>query len=691
MIGAGPGSATIPTVGAAEVHARGKVSIENSDFGWILGDFNRSEIHVGDNSAGQLEAGVIAISSIQGSTQPAIELYGPSIHASNALIESYGAFIQPGDPTEPQASRILLSGDLVELRNTGLGTDGLSDNGMGSAVEIRARELLGFGMSIGISTGFGATAPTVKLSAEHIALHGGAIFTDVFNTSERAGDVLITARNVELLDTIIGAQATSEALAPGNIRIIANRLYLAKSYLSSDSGTHESQLPDFVEQAAISIVAPSIVMVDGATITTETSGKLKAARIEFIPSANGRGNLSIAGDGTGEITSSAVARPFGEDGAAGDILVHADNITLSNVALVSTAKELTHGPAGTIALQASGAISILNNTRIATDTEGTGNAGNVTITAGSLLVDPSEISSKASATSSGQVGSINVKAQTGVTVMDGSRFSIENHAHIRDPSLIHPASLEVNAAQINLLGGQISARSTDNAPASNVRVTAGDQLIMRNAAILTTAKDGNGGAIEISGGRVLVLDHSQISTSVLGTDNGNGGDIGIVVPMLVMNTGFIQANTAAAHATGGNVFIGVETLISAGLLLLNASTSVPFDARLNGLSVIQAAAPDGVSGDVRVTAPLLDIVGNIRGLSAPIVDVGAISKDLCRIGAGSSLTPLGKGGLRPIASDLIRPELPVASAPGQARPRNELEPTVLRQQDVAQSAYRCEY
>jgi hypothetical protein len=45
-----------------------------------------------------------------------------------------------------------------------------------------------------------------------------------------------------------------------------------------------------------------------------------------------------------------------------------------------------------------------------------------------------------------------------------------------------------------------------------------------------------------------------------------------------------------------------------------------------------------------------------------VIDVGPLGKDLCRVGAGSSLTPVGRGGLRPSAAGLIRPEGPVTPA-----------------------------
>jgi hypothetical protein len=189
----------------------------------------------------------------------------------------------------------------------------------------------------------------------------------------------------------------------------------------------------------------------------------------------------------------------------------------------------------------------------------------------------------------------------------------------------------------------------------------------------------------------MLLDHSQIATSVLGNLNGNGGDISVTAQTLVMNTGFIQANTTAPQASGGNLFVNVSFLVASGGVLLNGLTPVAFDATLNGINVIQAAAPEGVSGNVRITAPVLDVVGDLRGLSSELIALGPLGKDLCRVGAGSSLTPLGRGGLRPTSAGLLRPETVTL--------RETQESHVSQRQTAAVSAdadntplraYRCE-
>jgi hypothetical protein len=137
---------------------------------------------------------------------------------------------------------------------------------------------------------------------------------------------------------------------------------------------------------------------------------------------------------------------------------------------------------------------------------------------------------------------------------------------------------------------------------------------------------------------------------------GNGGDIRISANTLYMRTGFIQANTAAPNASGGEVGIDVQLLIATGgSLMVGGDAAYNFQPGVFGLNVIQAAAPTGVSGAVRLASPALDVAGTLIGLNTRTIDMSGFGRDPCRPSSGSSLIQTGRGGFAPLSRDLMVP------------------------------------
>jgi hypothetical protein len=170
-------------------------------------------------------------------------------------------------------------------------------------------------------------------------------------------------------------------------------------------------------------------------------------------------------------------------------------------------------------------------------------------------------------------------------------------------------------------------------------------LSLNDSQITTTAQDGNGGAIRINGGGTLQLTGSALSTSVFGFA-GDGGNIDITVPVLVMNGGFIQANTAAANASGGTVSINVQTLLPSGnAVFIGGSSALAFQRGVSAINVIQAAAPTGVSGTVNVSTPALDLSGTLAALDLSAVPATGPARNLCQARGGSSFVEAGRGAL----------------------------------------------
>ena len=113
----------------------------------------------------------------------------------------------------------------------------------------------------------------------------------------------------------------------------------------------------------------------------------------------------------------------------------------------------------------------------------------------------------------------------------------------------------------------------------------------------------------------------------------------------MLNSGFIQANTAGINAAGGDIVVTSEVLISSNNQLTSGG-DLPIDFQ-SGLNVIQAAAPDGVSGSIDILSPELDISGTLINLDAQLIDIDSLSRDPCSNPTlkQSKLTSISKGGL----------------------------------------------
>jgi hypothetical protein len=312
-------------------------------------------------------------------------------------------------------------------------------------------------------------------------------------------------------------------------------------------------------------------------------------------------------------------------------------------AITTTAVAGSSGAAGVVTVDVSGTTTLTANGEISSAARGAGGQpGTVSISSGNLVVG------------------------------DTGLISIENSSTVADPAQISPTQIGIHAGTVQMDGGQISAASTGNIAASAIDIAYQQTLHLDPGSISTSANQGNGGPITITGQGILWLQNSSITTSVLGKTNGNGGDILIDVPYIVLDSGVIQANTTAPQASGGNVVINAQALIPSFESYVLGGNIVAFDAATLtlGQNVVQAAAPDGLGGTLDVTVPTLDLGSALLGLTGTPATPIALSRSLCTYRRGSSLSVAGRGGLPASYRDplWIDPDEPSDAAPAGAPP-----------------------
>jgi hypothetical protein len=426
------------------------------------------------------------------------------------------------------------------------------------------------------------------------------------------------------------------------------------SYLGSQSGSDGNA-------GNVSVNAASLI-IDASRLTSLSYGNGNSGNVNVQVS----GPISILSGGyisadsystgnAGQVSVSANSLLINPKDSAEYTFISSDSLFEDNSSV--------GGNAGTITVQVAGRIDLLNGGQISTQTYSTlGKGGSIDVKAAQINIDGyadhvcrcgeewlmySGITASAKIGSSGQPGSVVVSASESINLRNQGEIAIRNDATVAAPSTLASTTLSVNAPSIFLnSGGKITTESTGNVAASNIALKFTDKLAINPAtAITTTALDGNGGSIDISGKGLLMLDRASITTSVTGA-SGDAGSIKIGTQTLLMTNGFIQANTSAPLASGGTIQIGAEALVSSfGTLFVGGSSPYAFDAVTPGFNVIQAASPTGVSGNIAITTPNLDLAGKLAGLKVNLLESGGFSRNPCVSAGSSSFALTGRGGL----------------------------------------------
>ena len=588
----------------------------------------------------------------------------------------------------------------AELTDNALIVSATSGTGNAGEVDVRAETLeLLDGSKIMSDTFAGGDAGRVSVVSDRLRIDSERSdrlarisSTAGSGSSGEAGLVEVAVGGVLTLSGGALIESSTESLGDGGmVRVAADELRIDGldagffTGISSGTGTESSGNAGAVEVRVNGLIELRRGgQIDSSTYATGNAGRVSvvagALRINGLGSdlftgitsgttAKSTGNadrvrVEVEGliellDG-GQIDSSA----FGA-GNAGRIHVQADSLRLDGAgesvwptAITSRAYSDSAGDAGTVNVEVVDRLDIRHGATIDSATQSVGDAGEVRVTAGVLDIDGAGsdrftgITSQASQDSSGQVGAVTVQAGA-LNLSRSGEISIgayQTSAAETTESLPNRLqAISIEADTIHLDEGRISAQSTSRVPASPIWITADGIDLTNDSRVSTSSRQSDGGSIWI-GGDILSVERSLITTEVLET-LGSGGDIVLNADHVILDGGFIQANTAATGAgvRGGDISIDTRALIaSEGLVEIGGAERQTFIARSGSRNIIQAAAPGGEQGTITVTSPDLDITAALVPLATAFEDPGDLLTDPCQGVTGakaSSLIERGAGGL----------------------------------------------
>ncbi|MBW4543052.1 MAG: filamentous hemagglutinin N-terminal domain-containing protein [Symplocastrum torsivum CPER-KK1] len=349
-----------------------------------------------------------------------------------------------------------------------------------------------------------------------------------------AGDVNVDIVGaVTLSNSGIFSQLEQGAMGKGgNINLDAASLYMTSSELAAGTFgmgaagnvlvqvddsvllTTDSTIRSLVEQGGvgdggnIDVTARSLTLLDGSQISASVFREENG-----IPGGKGRaGNLQItapefvflSGIGfNGFFSGLLVSTEQGAEGSAGSITVNTGDFYITNNAFV-TAETQNASEAGSIILNVNGNLTIENQGFVSVSGKGSGNPGNLEITADSIVLNQGGRLQATSA--SGANANITLRVQDSI-IMNG------------DP----------------LFGSEISAEAFNNGAGGNIDITALAILAVlpENSDIVANAYAGTGGNITARGpsdGPIIVRGFRQFEETVGRTPQSDfvaSSDLGI--------------------------------------------------------------------------------------------------------------------------------------------------------------------
>ncbi len=557
-------------------------------------------------------------------------------------------------------------------------------SGQGGIIEINASDFVEVGGTRPISNfpsaidtgsdGIGNAGEITVTTDQLVVRDGGQIIASTSDEGE-GGTLIVNAESVELIGGVTAFPSQLATLTRG----------------SGNAGN-------------LTVNAQNLTLREGAVISAETLGSGQGGTL----TVNASNSVNLVG--TAGFERSALTTATQNDGAAGNLVVETQNLTLREGAIISAETSGT-GQGGTVTIKASDSIHLIGTdffdaSSITTTSSGAGNAGNLTLQTPRLIVQEGA-SVSASTTNSGQGGTLEVNADQiellgtsifrspsslqasvntsdatgtgGTLVINTRRLNVQEGARISTTTqgIGNAGDAVINASEININGISANSETTSGIFADTTQGSRGDggsltlsatELNIRDFGQVTVSSDGTGaaGSLEVNSPFVQLDTQSSLRAETAAGDQGN----------IILNTSDLRlrnnsqiTTNATGVATGGNIEINTDNLIAiedsdisanaqqafGGQVIINANAifGTQFRQQQTGASDITATSELGpdFSGTVELNTEIDPSSGLIE-LDANVVDPNdLIAQNFCKQGRDSQFIIIGRGGLPPNPRD----------------------------------------
>ncbi|HBB30788.1 MAG TPA: hypothetical protein DC064_02885 [Cyanobacteria bacterium UBA9273] len=664
---------------------------------------------------------------------PGSTIASDGVSGGNITFKSYEGMVSIDDSTITSITTgagvgggVNISGQLIAINDTNINTGSLNSNGGGITFDAQSDMEL---------TNNLITTSALSGDAGDVALNAGGSVTQT-NTSIDAssafgngGDIIVAAHNNINLNP--GSTLESAGLLGGNITLnsLNGILDINDGVVASLSRNTDAGIAGDINLSAESIKVANFSIVGTGGISGQGQGgnlNLNAADLVEIIYFGGVSTTNPvnplialfkeAAGGTGLSTTTA------DTSNAGDLTINTSRLSIRNQSGMDNLTGIatynlrgSSGNAGNLTINASDSVEIIGNqpgefipvfddaiadnfigidTGVSSATNGSGDAGNLTINTGKLTVrDGAGISTGTTRDSTGNGGILRVNATELValrgfaglgtgTVTPGKGGDLIVNVPTGELILQDGAGLAAdtlgagNAGNLNINADKISVQNGSRIGSSTTADGAGSTITIKanNLAAIGTSADGvvpsglftnstgvgDAGNLEIDVKRVVVQDGGRVSASTSGTGNAGNLTIRNADSVEIIGTaanGQISSSLSfdtSGSGNAGNLTIATKTLAVRDGGEVSASTSGLGSAGTLDVSASESVEVTGISPDSRTPSRLFFDSSGVGDAGILTVKTNRlIVSDGGQVSAATSGT--GRGGILDInARELVQ-------------------------------------
>ncbi|MEG4379014.1 MULTISPECIES: S-layer family protein, partial [unclassified Microcoleus] len=566
--------------------------------------------------------------------------------------------------------------DLVEVM--GASADGrvlsgllASSSGSGDAGDLRidtGRLLVRDGAQVSTGTSARGNGGSLQITAaESVELIGrsadGRFGSRLFTQSQGSGDAGDLSINTGRLLMRDGAQVSTGTSARGNggsLQITAaERVEVIGTSASGQSPSGLSAESQGSGDAGnLRIDTQRLLVRDGARVSAATRGSGNGGSLQ-ITAADW---VALIGTSANGQSPSGVFTDSQRSGDAGNLRIDTGRLLVRDGAQVSTATRGS-GKGGSLQITATDSVEVIGRSadgqrgsRLLADSSGSGDAGNLRIDTGRLRVSDGTIST--GTFGSGNGGSLQIKARDSVEVIGTSasgRFPSGLFAQSQGSG--NAGDLTIDTGRLLVRRAVISSSNRGEGTAGDINIKVRDTLQANNGTIATSAVQSSGGRIDITASNIRLSGNSGITSSV-NSGAGGGGNINLKADsILAFDDSDILA--FARDGRGGNITLNTPVFFGESYRPAPRDTDPDTLSRNNRVDI--NATGNLASGNIALP-DTTSIQNSLTELPENRIDTDSLLASSCIVRRDrpttGSFTVTGTGGLPQRPGDVQMSDFP---------------------------------